>query len=99
MKNETSTTVSFRLLSGDFKLLAEASVAGESPGECARRLLLAALNDAYQVSLMESLVDLKAELETLHARIAKLAVALLVDAGKCQIADAEQFVTEMFQED
>ena len=95
MKNETSTTVSFWLLSGDFKLLAEASVAGE----CARRLLLAALNDAYQVSLMESLVDLKAELETLHARIAKLAVALLVDAGKCQIADAEQFVTEMFQED
>ena|SRR5437879_6885943 len=98
MKNEPSTTVSFRLMPRDFKLLVHASADSESPGECARRLVLAALNDEQRSALLEELTEVKAELLSLREKLGGITVAILCDAGKVAKNDAEEFVAELMGE-
>ena len=98
MKNEPSTTVSFRLMPQDLKLLVHASAGNESPGECARRLVLACLNDEERSALLEELAEVKAELQSLRQKLGGITVAILCDAGKVTRSDAEEFVSDLMGE-
>jgi hypothetical protein len=98
MRNEPSTTISFRLLPADVKLLLRAAARGESPGECARRLLLSALSNEERTALLEELTELKGELLGLREKLGAITVALLCDAGKVAKNDAEEFVAEIMEE-
>jgi hypothetical protein len=95
MKNEPSRTVSFRLKAADFQLLAQMSGNGESAGDCAKRLVLAALHDEQNAAVLEELTELKQELLDLRDHLPVVLVALLCDAGKVAKPDAEAFVHEI----
>jgi hypothetical protein len=95
MKSELSKTVSFRLTADDFRLLNQATVNGESAGDCARRLLLASLHEELLAAIHEELAEVKSELSSLRDKLATLAVAVLCDAGRVQKHDAEAFVAEV----
>ena len=98
MKREPpSKTVSFRLKAADYELLQQAAGNGESAGDCAKRLVLAALEDEQSTAsaLLEELTELKSDFLALREALPVLVAALLCDAGKVAKSDAEAFVDEL----
>jgi hypothetical protein len=90
---ETKKTIAFRLEPELLKLLSErAKDLGVSPGAYARILVTEGL--LGDSSLLEELREM-AERQQRHERNLKTAtLALLVDAGKASVEDAEAFVRD-----
>ena len=90
---EAKTTVGFRLDAAMLKLLSEAAAQhGLSAGAYARLLVVEGLLDAKQSVLLEELRELRQLLLRLDGHLKTAAVAILVDAGKAGVEDAEAFV-------
>ncbi len=92
---EAKTTIGFRLSGALRKLLGErAAEHGLSPGAYARLLVTEALLDEKAGLLLEELRELRQLLVQLERHHKTATVALLVDAGKAGVEDAEAFVRE-----
>jgi metal-responsive CopG/Arc/MetJ family transcriptional regulator len=92
---EAMTTVGVRLPPTELKLLdQEADKRGVSRSECLRQIIDEGLNDEKTKLLLEELREVK-QLLLLHDRRWKIGlVAILADAGKASVEDAEAFVRE-----
>jgi hypothetical protein len=93
---EATVTISFRLSPYHLKLLREAaSLNGRSPALQARQVVIEWLTDANQVRIVSELAELRAEVSGLKDAQARATLAILVDAGKASLEEAEAFVREL----
>lgn len=87
--SQPTETISFRLPATFAKELRDqASRAGDSPGEHARRLVTEALTNRHR----EDLQELRQVVETLRDDVATAVAVLLVKAGKAEPREAEEWV-------
>lgn len=76
------------------KLAAEAALRGLTPGTYARQTVLAALADDATARLLAELAAARAELARLRADLGRATVALLTDAGKAELDQAQEWVRD-----
>lgn len=95
LNESTTQTVSFRLPAALARQLAARGAAQNlSPGECARRIVLEALSDSANEQTREDLADLRHGLNRLREDLATATVALLVEAGNVDRAEAEAWAEQ-----
>jgi hypothetical protein len=88
MTTTKSPTISFRLPPTPARQLArEAAARGLSPGAFARRVLLDAL--AGDDRVLDELAAVRQDVGCVRADLRRVAVAVLADAGKATLAEAE----------
>src|SRR4051794_4236090 len=94
-----SHVITYRLSDPLFRALAQAAKkAGESPHRLARRVLMEWLQDAGRKEADETLAGLRGEIEKLRSDLRLAVTAILCDAGKLDLADAEEWVEQhLFQ--
>ena len=92
---EAMTTVGVRLKPGQLKRLdQEADKRGVSRSECLRQITEEGLNDEKSRLLLEEVRGLRQLVQLLDRRWKIGLVALLADAGKASVEDAEAFVRD-----
>ena len=92
---EAMTTVGARLPPAKVKRLdQEADNRGVSRSQCVRQLIEEGLNDEKGKLLQEEVRELRQLVQLLDRRWKIGLVAILVDAGKASVEDAEAFVRE-----
>jgi metal-responsive CopG/Arc/MetJ family transcriptional regulator len=92
---EAMTTVGVRLKPAQLKRLdQEADKRGVSRSECLRQLTDEGLNDEKSRLLLEEVRELRQLVQLLDRRWKIGLVALLADAGKASVEDAEAFVRD-----
>jgi metal-responsive CopG/Arc/MetJ family transcriptional regulator len=92
---EAMTTVGVRLKPGQLKRLdQEADKRGVSRSECLRQITEEGLNDEKSRLLLEEVRELRQLVHLLDRRWKIGLVALLADAGKASVEDAEAFVRD-----
>jgi hypothetical protein len=90
-----SQPVGFRLSAPAVRrLTAAAARHGLTPGTYARRLVLAGLEDDAGRKTLDELAVVRDQLARLRADLTRIAVALLTDAGKAELAEAEAWARE-----
>lgn len=90
-----STPVNFRLSAPAARRLAAAAARhGLSPGTYARRLVLEGMDDTAGRQALDELAAVREQLARLRADLARVAVALLTDAGKAELDDAEAWARD-----
>lgn len=93
-----SKPIGFRLSAAAAKRLAAAAARrGLTPGTYARRLVLEGLEDDAGRKALDELAVIREQLARLRTDLARVAVALLTDAGKAEVEDAEAWVREHFR--
>lgn len=93
-----SKPIGFRLSAAAAKrLAATAARRGLTPGTYARRLVLEGLEDDAGRKALDELAVIREQLARLRTDLARVAVALLTDAGKAEVEDAEAWVREHFR--
>lgn len=91
----SSRIIGVRLESGDFRAFSEkAKRLGVKPSVYLRSLILSDLDSTMQNELFSGLTSTLAELQVLRKELSKMAVVLLVDAGKCKPSEARTWVIE-----
>jgi predicted DNA-binding protein len=92
-KNAAAQVTSFRLPKRlDAKLGEAAEQVGVSRGTYARLVVIEALTDTDQARLRDDLAALRDAVRLLQRNLETAVVALLVDAGRAELDDAEAFV-------
>jgi metal-responsive CopG/Arc/MetJ family transcriptional regulator len=92
---EAMTTVGVRLKPGQLRRLdQEADKRGVSRSECLRQITEEGLNDEKSRLLLEEVRELRQLVQLLDRRWKIGLVALLADAGKASVEDAEAFVRD-----
>ncbi|MCK6484540.1 MAG: hypothetical protein L6R00_10455 [Phycisphaerae bacterium] len=90
---DPTQSISFRLPGTLARQLAEIGARESlSPGEYARRLVLDRLTDRQTEELQSELAALRGLAEKLRDDLATATAALLVNAGKTSVADAQAWV-------
>jgi hypothetical protein len=90
-----SKPIGFRLPPAAARALAkEAADRGLTPGTYARRLVLDALADDATHRLLDELGQARRELARLRADLGRVTVALLTDAGKAELDQAQEWVRD-----
>lgn len=93
--SERTTTVGFRLPRPYDRILSEEAARHTlSPGAYARLLVIDALADADRARLFEETGSIRAALDRLARNLETALVALLCDAGKAEVSQAQEFVRE-----
>ncbi len=93
--SEPGSVVSFRLTPTFAKRLADnAGRVGMSTGAYARLLLIEVLSDTQSVRLLDELSTIRKSLGTLQHNLETAVVAILTDAGKAALSEAQAFVRE-----
>lgn len=93
-----SKPIGFRLSAATARRLATAAARrGLTPGTYARRLVLEGLEDDAGRKALDELAAVREQLARLRTDLARVAVALLTDAGKAEVEDAEAWVREHFR--
>lgn len=92
---ERTVTVGFRLDASMRQLLAEeAKKRGLSPGGYARLLVTEALLGTSEKLLLEEVRETRGLIASLGSSLKIATVAILADAGKASVAEAESFVRQ-----
>lgn len=90
-----SKTVGVRLSDSDHRtLLAKTRKDGVKVSDHLRRLILEDLSGTTAERLLTALSELQGEVQTLRESLGRMCVALLVDAGKCSLTEAEAWAEE-----
>lgn len=90
--NEPMQTISFRMPAAFAKQLAERGTKQNlSAGEQARRIVLEVLSDAATEQTREDLAALRDAIEKVREDLATATAALLVNAGKTTVQDAQDW--------
>lgn len=85
--------VAFRLPPAEHKqLVAEAEASGLSPGTYARQLVLRGLTDHSTAELLAEMESLRRRVIRLQSDLATAVVAILADAGKATVDEAQAWV-------
>lgn len=94
-KKRRGAVLSLRLpASVDAKLTEKAELVGMTRGVYARLLIIEALTDTERVRLHDEIGSVRLKLELLQRNLEVSVTALLVDAGKADLKEAEGFVRE-----
>lgn len=92
MNNDPTQTISFRMPTAYAKQLAERGAKQNlSAGEQARRLVLEVLSDAAGEQTREDVAALREAVEKVREDLATATAALLVNAGKATVQDAQDW--------
>ena len=90
-------TITFRLSRLQWLRLCEAAgERGVSAGVLARRLVLEALENSNSQAVEQQVAKLGEQVEQVRVLLARAAVAILCDAGKCSQEEAADWVTQEF---
>lgn len=91
----SSRTLGVRLAASDYRTFVEkAKRRGEKPSVYLRTIVLTDLDASGHEALHELVSLTHAEVERLRQELARLAVVLLCDAGKCKPSDAKAWALE-----
>jgi hypothetical protein len=94
-KKRRGAVLSLRLpASVDAKLAEKAELVGMTRGVYARLLIIEALTDTDGVRLHDEIGTVRRKVELLQRNLEVALTALLVDAGKADLKEAEGFVRE-----
>lgn len=94
-KKPRGAVLSLRLpASVDAKLAEKAESVGMTRGAYARLLIIEALTDTDRVRLHDEIGSVRRKVELLQRNLEVAVTALLVDAGKADLKEAEGFVRE-----
>ncbi len=92
---EAGKVISYRLPEGLVARLSEsADKVNMSPGAYARLHLIEVLSDTERVRLKDELAEIRKGLTSLQRSLEIAVTALLVDAGKAALEEAQAFVRE-----